>query len=127
MKEEMEIVLIEDNEDDARRMLSFLRQNFTNRIRHIQDGADAVRFLLFECDSVPKLILLDLVLPSVDGTELFRIIKAEPRERNLTVIALLSSADSKDYLNSLDIYPDGYLKKPTRANMPQRVENYRAL
>ncbi|HYG00932.1 MAG TPA: response regulator [Chryseosolibacter sp.] len=121
MKREMEIVLIEDNEDDAQMMLCFLRRHFTNDIRLIQDGADAVNFLLFENDSKPKLILLDVVLPSVDGIELYKIIRAEPKERGLSVVMLISSDRSRDYLKSLDIKPDGYLKKPKGEALPCRL------
>ena len=118
MKQDLEIVLIEDNEEDAERMIKFLKANFTNAIRHIQDGAEAAEFLLFAQNSAPKLILLDMVLPSVDGLELFKIIKAEPKERNLSVLVLISSVKSKAYLESLDVNPDGFLVKPTAEKMP---------
>jgi two-component system, response regulator len=123
MSDEMEIVLIEDDEDDAERMLKFLRANFTNKIRHIEDGAKAVEFLLFETDSVPKLILLDLFLPYMDGVELYEMIRLEPAKRNLSVMFLISSKESKNYLDSLGLRPDGYLVKPTRNNhVPARIE-----
>ncbi|MBT1702249.1 response regulator [Chryseosolibacter indicus] len=112
MKEDLEIVLIEDNEDDAERLIKFLRSHVNNKIRYIQDGAEAVKFLLFESDGAPKLILLDLVLPSVDGFEVFDIIRSEPKERELSVIFLVSSLRSKEYVESLGVKPDGYLIKP---------------
>jgi CheY-like chemotaxis protein len=118
----MEIILIEDNEEDAERMLKFLKANFTNNIRHFQDGAEAVKFLLFDHTDIPKLILLDLVLPSVDGLEIFHIIRSEPVERKLSVIFLISSIESKNYIESLGIHPDGFLKKATREKMPARIE-----
>lgn len=122
MKEGLEIVLIEDNEDDAERLIKFLRSHVDNNIRYIQDGAEAVKFLLFESDHVPKLILLDLVLPSVDGFELFNIIRSEPKERGLSVIFLVSSIRSKEYIESLGIKPDGYLIKPRlEENFPVRL------
>jgi DNA-binding response OmpR family regulator len=111
MTDEMEIVLIEDDEDDAERMLKFLRANFTNKIRHIDDGAKAVEFLLFETDTIPKLILLDLFLPYMDGVGLYEM------------MFLISSKQSKEYLDSLGLRPDGYLVKPTRNNhVPARIE-----
>lgn len=123
MSDEMEIVLIEDDEDDAERMLKFLRSNFSNKIRHLDDGAKAVEFLLFETDTVPKLILLDLFLPYMDGVELYEMIRLEPAKRNLSVMFLLSSKESKEYLDSLGLKPDGYLIKPTRKNnVPARIE-----
>jgi CheY-like chemotaxis protein len=123
MKEGMEIVLIEDNDEDAARLLKFLRTNVTNSVRLIQDGAAAAEFLLFETDSIPKLILLDLVLPSVDGIELFNMIRLEPKERKLFVIFLVSSFKTKDYLDSIGLHPDGYLKKPTDEVIPVRLDS----
>jgi CheY-like chemotaxis protein len=76
---------------------------------------------LFSQGSAPKLILLDLVLPVIDGIELYHIIKAEPKERNLTVVALITSINTKNYLESINVHPDGYLKKPTQEELPVRV------
>lgn len=121
MTDDMEIVLIEDNEDDAERLLKFLRGQFKNPIRHIHDGAEAVEFLMFTSDKCPKLILLDLVLPSVDGIELFNIIRSEPEERHLQVIFLVSSEKSKQYLESLGMHPDGFIKKPRGNELPVRI------
>src|SRR5687768_15748407 len=90
LTEDMEIVLIEDNEDDAERMMRFLRSNVSNSITLIQDGSKAAEFLLFETDNIPKLILLDLVLPGIDGIELFQMIKSEPATRRLSVIFLVT-------------------------------------
>lgn len=120
-REGMEIVLIEDNEEDVEGMVRFLRQHFVNRIRVFNDGADAVEYLLFENDNSPKLILLDVVLPSVDGIELYKIIKAEPKERQLSVVMLVASERSKMYLESLDLHPDGFLTKPRFDRIPCRI------
>lgn len=117
----MEIILIEDNEDDAYRMLRFLRANFSNNVRVINDGAAAVEFLLFENDHKPKLILLDVVLPTVDGIELYRIIRAEPKERQLSVVMLISSEETRQYLESQGVHPDGFMIKPTVKKIPSRV------
>src|SRR4051812_37738580 len=119
--EEMEIVLIEDNDDDVDNLVRFIRMNFSNKITLIGDGAEAVNYFLFCLDSKPKLILLDIVLPSVDGIELFQIIKAEPSERNLSVVFLVSSPRSKEYIESLGLHPDGYLKKPRGVLPPSRL------
>lgn len=121
MNKTLEFVLIENDEDDAQRMLKFLRTNFENRIRHISDGEEAVRFLLFPTDSIPKIILLDVMLPNVDGLELFQMIRLEPRERNLSVIFLVNSPESKEYLESKGLRPDGYLIKPRKDGVPVRI------
>jgi DNA-binding response OmpR family regulator len=77
----MEIVVIEDNDEDANNLMHFIKSNFSNRVRLFQDGAEAAEYLLFNADSIPRLILLDVVLPTVDGLELFQIIRAEPDSR----------------------------------------------
>jgi DNA-binding response OmpR family regulator len=118
---EKEIVLVEDNEDDARGMIAFLRANGTTNVRWIQDGATAAEFLLFQTDHTPRLVLLDLVLPSMDGIELFKLIRAEPEERNLTVIFLVSSLQAKAYVESLGLAPDGFLQKAKGNSPPCRL------
>jgi CheY-like chemotaxis protein len=122
MKEGMEIVVIEDNEEDATRIIKFLKANVTNSVRLIHDGAEAAEFLLFETDSIPKLILLDLMLPYVDGFELYRMIKSEPKTRKLSVIFLISSAKTKDYIESIGIHPDGYLLKSGNELCPMSLD-----
>jgi DNA-binding response OmpR family regulator len=122
MEAEMEIVLVEDNEDHAEQLIKFLKKNVTNNVRHIQDGAQAVEYLMFECDAIPKLFLLDVVLPSVDGIEVFKMIKSEPKNRNLAVMFLISSQGTKEYLESLGLHPDGFLQKPTVDQLPCRIE-----
>jgi two-component system, response regulator len=117
LKPGLEIVLVEDNEDEARRMMHFLRQNVSNNVRWIQDGAAAAEFLLFQTDAVPRLVLLDLILPSMDGIDLFRLIKAEPAERMITVNFMITSAESKKYIESLGLDPDGFIEKP-KVNSP---------
>jgi two-component system, response regulator len=112
LKPGLEIVLVEDNEDEARKMMHFLRQNVSNNVRWIQDGAAAAEFLLFQTDAVPRLVLLDLILPSMDGIDLFRLIKAEPAERMITVNFMITSAESKKYIESLGLDPDGFIEKP---------------
>jgi DNA-binding response OmpR family regulator len=117
----MEIVLVEDDDDDAERMMRFLKRNFSNPIRYFQDGEAAVNFLLFETDRTPKLILLDVILPFIDGPEIFRLIRAEPKARNLSVMFLITSLDSKKYIESLGLHPDGYIKKPRENSLPMRI------
>lgn len=123
MKEQMEIVVIEDNEEDAARILKFLHTHFSNDVIYISDGAEAVSFLMFRSDSKPKLILLDVILPSVDGIELFHIIRAEPRSREIYVVFLINSLQTKEYIESRGITPNGYLLKPKNHSLPCRIES----
>jgi two-component system, response regulator len=118
---EMEIVLVEDNDEDANNLMHFLKENFSNNVRLFQDGAEAAEYLLFNADSIPRLILLDVVLPTIDGLELFQIIRAEPNDRRLAVMFLVSSIRSKEYIESLGLHPDGFLKKPRGIFPPCRI------
>jgi DNA-binding response OmpR family regulator len=119
--EEMEIVLIEDDEDAALCMLKFLKATFTNNIRYIQDGQRAAEYLLFNYDKAPKLILLDIFLPYMDGTELFEIIRNEPESKKLFVMFLVNDESAIQYIEGLGLKPDGYLKKAKKDNPPVRM------
>jgi two-component system, response regulator len=112
MKEEEEILLIEDDDDRARIIISILRNNLTGKIRHIYDGAKAVEFLFSEESKFTKLILLDLILPSVDGLEILKRLKADPEKRNIPVMILVTSSQTQAYVSSLGLVPDGFVHKP---------------
>jgi DNA-binding response OmpR family regulator len=111
--EGVEIILVEDDEDVAIPMLKFLKRNF-GQIRYIRDGERAVEYLIFEHDTVPKLILLDTILPHVDGIELFKMICLEPASRKLVIYFLIDDEASKEHIERLGLKPHGYLIKPNR-------------
>jgi CheY-like chemotaxis protein len=121
MVDEMEIVLVEDDDEAAIIMLKFLRATFSNTVLHIRDGAEAVNFLLFPCNSIPKLFLVDIVLPQVDGIELYQMIRLEPQKRNLSVVLLVNSVEEKEKLQSLGVCPDGFMRKPNAGRIPARL------
>jgi CheY-like chemotaxis protein len=121
MTDEMEIVLVEDDDEAAVTMLKFLKATFTNPVVHIRDGAEAANFLLFPCNNAPKLFLVDLILPQVDGVELFHMIRLEPEQRKLLVVLLVNSIEEKEKLQSLGLEPDGFLKKPFGGKLPARI------
>jgi two-component system response regulator len=112
MKEGDEIVLIEDNEDKAQIMISILRQNLTNNIRHFDDGASALSYLLSYESRNTKLILLDLILPNVDGIEILKCIKNDPVKSLIPVLILTTSSQTQAYVTSLGLKPDGFIHKP---------------
>lgn len=114
MKEEDEILLIEDDEEKAQLIMSILKQHLPGNIRHIEDGQHALDFLMSDESFHTKLILLDLILPTVDGTEILRIIKAHPTKCLIPVIILTTSSQTQDYVDSLGLHPDGYVNKPCR-------------
>jgi two-component system, response regulator len=112
MHEDDVILLIEDDEDKARMIISILRQHLGGQIRHIADGQVAVDFLFSEDSTSTTLVLLDLVLPKVDGIEILRRIKADPLKSLIPVIILTTSSQTEAYVDSLGLHPDGYVHKP---------------
>jgi two-component system, response regulator len=112
MKENEEIVLIEDDEDKAQIIKTILRNHLGGNVRHIDDGEQAMNFLMSDDSKYVKLILLDLILPKVDGVEIFRRLKADPVKALIPVIILISSSQTEAYLTSLGLCPDGYVHKP---------------
>lgn len=119
--EQMEIILVEDDEEAAVSMLRFLKANVNNPIRYIQDGERALEFLLFDLDTNPKLILLDIVLPHVDGIEVYKMIKLEPKNRKIFVFFLVNDESERAMLEQQGIFPDGFLKKAKGNKMPCRI------
>jgi two-component system, response regulator len=116
MSEEDEVLVIEDDEDKAALLISILKEHLPGRIRHIDDGSEALRFLFSEESKNTRLILLDLILPNIDGVEIFKSLKADPVKCNIPVIILTSSSQTEDYINSLGLHPDGYAHKPNLKN-----------
>ncbi|HYC87551.1 MAG TPA: response regulator [Chryseosolibacter sp.] len=112
MNEEDVILLIEDDEDKAELIKSILRQHLRGQIRHIEDGEAAMNFLFSHESSSTKLILLDLILPKVDGLEILKRIKADPVKKLIPVIILTLSSNTQSYIESLGLQPDGYAHKP---------------
>lgn len=116
----VEILLIEDNPNDVKLALhAFKKNNLTNRIHIIQDGAEALEFLFCTGRHAqrdprvgPKLILLDLKLPLIDGLEVLRRIKADPRTRTIPVVILTSSREDRDIVESYQLGVNSYIVKP---------------
>ncbi len=116
----VEILLVEDNQSDVELTLHALsRQNITNRIRVVRDGAGALDLLFGtgmnqDCNllKLPKLILLDLKLPKIDGLEVLRRIKAETRTRPIPVVVLTSSREQPDIEECYRLGVNSYIVKP---------------
>ena len=107
-----QIVLIEDDADDAELTIHALKKhNLANPILHIDDGEKALEFL-FGSEHKPSLILLDLKLPRVDGIQILRQLKNDPEKHDIPVVALISSKEGKNYLESFDLKADAYMIKP---------------
>jgi CheY-like chemotaxis protein len=108
---EIEILLVEDNPDDVELALHALRrENLSNRIQVVRDGGNAYKDRSIQ--DRPKVVLLDLKLPKVDGAEVLRAIKADPRTRTIPVVVLTSSKEEKDLIESYHLGANSYIQKP---------------
>ena len=109
----IEILLIEDDPDDAELTIHALKKNnLVNNLLHIDEGEKALEFLYARDASVPKLILLDLRMPRVDGIQILRKLKADPERCHIPVIAMVSSREGKSYVESFQLKADAYISKP---------------
>lgn len=115
-----EILLVEDNSSDAELTLRALRKNnLANQIHLARDGEEALDFLFCRgphstrrLNDVPRLILLDLKLPKVDGLEVLHAVKGDPRTRAIPVVVLTSSREERDLVSSYKLGVNSYIQKP---------------
>lgn len=116
----VEIILIEDNPHDAELVLRALKKHgLTNKLQLLQDGAEALDFIFAtgayadrDINHRPKLILLDLKLPKVDGLEILRRLKGDARTRSIPVVVMTSSQEEKDIVESYSLGVNSYIVKP---------------
>jgi CheY-like chemotaxis protein len=117
---EVEILLVEDNPTDAELCIRALKKNnLANSLVWTKDGAEALDFLFatgaYSDRSVtcpPKVVLLDLRLPKVDGMEVLRRVKADERTRLIPVVVLTSSNEDRDIAESYQLGVNSYISKP---------------
>ena len=118
--DDVEILLVEDNPMDLELTLHALRkEHLCNNIPVARDGEEALDFLFCRgayshrsMDKPPKLVILDLKLPKVDGLEVLRMIKNDPRTRAIPVIILTSSKEDRDLVESYKLGVNSYIQKP---------------
>ena len=116
----VEILLVEDNPYDVElTLLAFERHNLTNRIHVVRDGAEALDFIFCtgayaarRPEDVPKVILLDLKLPLVDGLDVLRRVKGDQRTRVIPVVVLTASREERDIVESYELGVNSYIVKP---------------
>ncbi len=116
----VEVLLVEDNPDDMELALRSLRKaKFANYIHVARDGAEALDFIFCEgphsarkITDTPRVILLDLKLPKVDGLEVLRRVKGDPRTKIIPVVVLTSSKEQSDIVESYDLGVNSYIVKP---------------
>ncbi len=116
-RHEVEILLVEDSPCDAELTLRTLRKgNIANHIFHVHDGQEAMDWLFGTADSenqhLPKIVLLDLKLPKVDGLEVLRAIRGNERTRLLPVVVMTSSHEQSDLVKSYKLGVNSYIVKP---------------
>jgi CheY-like chemotaxis protein len=117
---EVEILLVEDNPDDLDMAVHALRKaNLANHIQVARDGVEALDFIFCrgeyanrKIENGPKVVLLDLKLPLVDGLEVLRNIKSDPRTRTIPVVVLTSSKEQSDVVESYKLGVNSYIVKP---------------
>src|SRR5262245_39849538 len=115
----VEILLVEDSDTDLELALRALtKAKVANRIEVARDGAEALDFLFSQgafaervADN-PRLVLLDLKLPKVDGLDVLRAIKENPATRTIPVVVLTSSHEQRDIVESYDLGVNSYIVKP---------------
>jgi two-component system response regulator len=110
----VEVLLIEDNPDDAELTIRVLKKhNLANNLVHLQDGEEALEFLFAEGNNnIPKLILLDLKMPKVDGIEVLRKLKNNEQKKIIPVVILTSSKEERDIIESYHLGVNAYVVKP---------------
>lgn len=116
----VELLLVEDDPRDLELTLRALKKaNLTNRIEVARDGAEALDFVFCEgkhasrrITDVPRMILLDLKLPKIDGLEVLRRIKGDARTKSIPVVVLTSSKEQRDVIESYQLGVNSYIVKP---------------
>jgi two-component system response regulator len=116
----VEILLVEDNPEDLKLTLRALKNaNLANSIHVARDGMEALQFIFCEGDyasrrieNTPKVILLDLKLPKVDGKEVLERIKGDPRTKVIPVVVLTSSREQNDVVEAYNLGVNSYIVKP---------------
>lgn len=115
----VEILLVEDSESDLQLTLRALQKgNVANRIEVARDGEEALDFMFARGahasrpNENPRLVLLDLKLPKVDGLDVLRTLKSDPRTRSVPIVILTSSKEQRDIVESYDLGVNSYIVKP---------------
>ena len=113
---QVDILLVEDNNEDLELTMHVLKnEKLANQIHVARDGEEALEFLLGDGVSErtrPRLVLLDLKLPKVDGMQVLKEIKADPRTKHIPVVILTSSKEERDLVNGYQFGANSYIQKP---------------
>ena len=129
----IEILLVEDNPNDVELTLhAFKKYNLANRVQVVRDGAEALDYIFAtgafagrDMKEQPKVILLDLKLPKVNGLEVLRRIKSDPHTKMIPVVVLTTSREERDISESYQLGVNSYIRKPV--DFDQFTESVRTL
>ena len=129
----VELLIVEDDPHDLELALRALRKaNLSNRIEVARDGAEALEYIFCEgrhagrqISDAPKVVLLDLKLPKVDGISVLRRLKGDARTRMIPVVVLTSSREQSDVTDTYDLGVNSYIVKPV--NFDSFIESVRNL
>ena len=127
------ILLVEDNPDDeALTLRALAKNNIKNAVLVVRDGAEALDYLHAggkytgrDATELPQVVLLDLKLPKIDGLEVLRRLRADPRTKPIPIVVLTSSKEEQDVIRSYDLGANSYVRKPV--DFTQFAEGVRQL
>ena len=116
----VEILLVEDSPSDAElAMRSLKKNNLANNVVHVADGEEALDFVFArnkyadrKIEDIPRVVLLDLKLPRVDGLEVLKVMKEDERTKSIPVVVLTSSREEHDLVTSYSLGVNSYIIKP---------------
>ncbi len=116
----IDILLVDDSQDDVDLTLHALRaENLANHVFIARDGEEALDFLFCtgphtqrSFDHPPKIVLLDLKLPKVDGMQVLKQVKGDARTKNIPIVMMTSSREERDLVSSYDLGVNSYIQKP---------------
>jgi two-component system response regulator len=119
---QVEILLVEDNPEDAEMTMRALRKrNLANHLHWVKDGEEALEYLFCtgryagrDMSHPPRLVLLDIKMPKVDGIEVLRRVKSSERLKQVPVVVMTSSNEERDVLESYRLGVNSYIVKPVR-------------
>ena len=120
MLNQVEVLLVEDNVHDAEMTIRALRKvNLANNLIHVKDGEEALDFIFAkgkfsdrQQTDLPKVILLDIKMPKVDGIEVLRQLKSRESSKTIPVVIMTSSKEEQDIINSYQLGVNSYVVKP---------------
>jgi two-component system response regulator len=121
MNGELEIILVEDNMDDAALVIRALKKNnLANKLVHLKDGAEALEFIFGKNTTAdlevlshsPRVMLLDLKMPKINGMEVLEKVKSDPRTKAMPIVVLTSSAEDPDIKRCYTLGANSYIVKP---------------